>query len=202
MKDFNLKSALKTKLLEPWWFVYEENADFKACFSNQLKKEISFGHALFGLDAEIIARGNGDDCLFVINQSQQVALVHLTWSSFPEKPPFPHTIIFETFDDWFEKYYLPDIIERLGITNNLSYFEQVTIGYSLGFISETEFEQFIYNVEEAFTPLTHEIYLELISSDFNNSIQVLKVLDVWFTEKLPDCKHNLTEMRVLFGAKN
>jgi len=47
-------------------------------------------------------RGDCDDVLFAVRNSPEVALVHLTWTSSPERPGFPWTTVFASMLDWYD----------------------------------------------------------------------------------------------------
>jgi hypothetical protein len=69
----------------------------------ELARELSVGHPLFGLPLHPLARRQDcDDVLFAVDDgSERVALVHLTWKqSAPEKPPWPITVVYKNFETW------------------------------------------------------------------------------------------------------
>jgi hypothetical protein len=70
-------------------------------FEDELKKEASSTHALFGLMAQCLARrADRDDFLFFLPEhSHPLAVVHLTWSK-ETKPDFPWTTFFESAADF------------------------------------------------------------------------------------------------------
>lgn len=80
LSTFNLKNALKnTESLIDWWWVIDESSEFKQIFNNELKKEVTQGHELYGYDLKIIARReSNDDCLFKFIDDERVASIHLT----------------------------------------------------------------------------------------------------------------------------
>lgn len=83
----------------PWTKI--ESGDF---LENEIKKELSKNHILFGKELKPIAkREDNDDVLFKIGQ-QEMAVVHLTWSGKNEgNSEFPKTSIFPHWTDVYEK---------------------------------------------------------------------------------------------------
>ncbi|SEV86569.1 hypothetical protein SAMN05421595_0134 [Austwickia chelonae] len=57
----------------------------------ELLREIGPGHALDGVELRVIARATPQDDVIVQTADGRVALVHMTWSGHPEKPPWPTT---------------------------------------------------------------------------------------------------------------
>jgi hypothetical protein len=70
--------------------------------ADELQKELSAGHILFGFVLVPIARRTDDDTILVwINDgTERLAEVHLTWRASLEEPPYPLTQIFDNVDDW------------------------------------------------------------------------------------------------------
>jgi hypothetical protein len=68
----------------------------------ELQRELSPGHALFGLPVTAIGRRlDQDDVLFAIQDgTDRVARVHLTWTASSESPPFPAATLYRTLADW------------------------------------------------------------------------------------------------------
>lgn len=187
INNFNLLNRLRDgKLLSPWWYVDVEDTDFKATFEDQLIIEVPNDHLLYGLDVELIARGHGDDCLFKIKNSEQVASVHLTWRKSTERNPFPLTTVYQNFNEWYEKEYIDNLFSKLNIPMDLTYFEQVMLGYSLNFITKKYFESYIYQCDSKDLPLNDNEYLSLISADFDNKNQVIEILNSWYVKKFSD----------------
>lgn len=95
-------------LLDPWWSVEKEDADYHKTFIQELQIEIPSGHKLFELPVKILARGSGDDVLFEIDDgSKRVAVVHLTWASQVERLPYPLTTIYKNLEEFFQTCMLP-----------------------------------------------------------------------------------------------
>jgi hypothetical protein len=84
---------------EPWWAIDETTA---AAFEAELQRELSPGHALYGLPMRALGQGwNGDDVLFSITDgSGRVATAHLTWRRSAEPPPWPDSAIYDNFAAW------------------------------------------------------------------------------------------------------
>lgn len=104
------------KWLEPWWGIEEQSENFRDKFLSQLNKEVRPGHELFGLSTKLIARGDGDDCLFeILDGSGRVADVHLTWTDNKnEAYTYPMTTIYLSVDDWADKVMRPEHKEWSG----------------------------------------------------------------------------------------
>ena len=70
----------------------------------ELRRELKSGHPLFDLPIKAIGRRfDQDDVLFeILDGSDRVAQVHLTWAGDKEKPPWPDHAIFNSFDEWVE----------------------------------------------------------------------------------------------------
>jgi hypothetical protein len=100
MKSFELE--------EPWY--EEENQNF----IQELKKEVSVAHILWGKNLKVIAkREDCDDILFQVeNADFDYAVVHLTWTSKVElNAIYPRTRTYKTWDELVEKCLKPDIKE-------------------------------------------------------------------------------------------
>ncbi|PIA77431.1 hypothetical protein BFR04_08260 [Gaetbulibacter sp. 4G1] len=96
------------KFLPPWMKI-----ESKGNLEDELRKEISNEHLLFGKVVEAIAkREDNDDVLFKIGE-QEMAVVHLTWKGKKESSSeYPKT---KTFNHWTEVY------ERVIVTDNKEY---------------------------------------------------------------------------------
>ena len=68
----------------------------------ELARELVAAHSLFGVPVTAIGLGgSGDDVLFrLLDGTERLALVHLTWRSSAEPPPWPHTTLFADETDW------------------------------------------------------------------------------------------------------
>ncbi|MBM6619199.1 hypothetical protein JR050_16170 [Bacillus sp. RD4P76] len=76
---------------EPWWLI---DSKMSATLDEELKKEISPDHILFGLKAEAVARReDNDDVVYWISEIQKYAVVHLTYSK-EASNEFPLTNLF------------------------------------------------------------------------------------------------------------
>jgi hypothetical protein len=83
--------------LEPWEEVPGEK---KVVFQDELLKEVTATHPLFGLQTEPIGRSfSNDDVLFEINDESRLAVVHLTWAG-PGNHTYPLTRFFDGWDDF------------------------------------------------------------------------------------------------------
>jgi hypothetical protein len=85
--------------LDPWYPVSE--TDVRAGLEEQLHREVSKRHVLFGESARLIARRTDtDDALFVLSNGR-IAEVHLTWSKRTEPDPrWPATAVFSSIEEW------------------------------------------------------------------------------------------------------
>jgi hypothetical protein len=84
---------------EPWAKVDADGQRLEA----ELKKEVGPKHQLFGKLAKAIARrADCDDVLFEIaGDTNEYAVVHLTWSGSTERDPrWPATTLFSSLDAW------------------------------------------------------------------------------------------------------
>ena len=69
----------------------------------ELHREIAKGHVLFGRPVRTIGRRSmTDDILYELVDTGELAAVHLTWADKKERPPYPWTEIFATFEEWAE----------------------------------------------------------------------------------------------------
>jgi hypothetical protein len=69
----------------------------------ELRRELSVGHPLYGLPVRTVGRRQDcDDVLFTVEDGTgRVAVVHLTWThSPPEKPPWPDTALYPSIENW------------------------------------------------------------------------------------------------------
>lgn len=86
---------------DPWWPTESQSAEFLDTFRRQLELEVPPDHILYGLPIRLIARGEGDDTLFaLLDGSNRVAMVHLTWAKQQERLPWPATTVFPSLQDW------------------------------------------------------------------------------------------------------
>lgn len=85
--------------LSPWRATRPDEADK---LEQELRREIGEKHLLAGRKAVAIGRNaSSDDVLFALGDSRECAVVHLTWTSRPERDPrWPATVIFESVDKW------------------------------------------------------------------------------------------------------
>lgn len=108
--------------LDPWTSTDGMDKSCHQGFFKQLCIELPLGHDLHGLPAKLIGRGNGDDALFaILDGSNRVAVVHLTWVNHAERLPFPLTTIYDDLDhfaavrmrpehaDWIEWRAIPTV---------------------------------------------------------------------------------------------
>jgi hypothetical protein len=105
---------ISLEYLDPWWATDGQDEAFHAQFLKQLTTEVGPGHPMYGVPAKLIARGNGDDCLFkLLDGTERVAIVHLTWSGRRETLPWPQTQVFKDLDQWRDEWMVPEHEEWL-----------------------------------------------------------------------------------------
>ena len=86
----------------PYPFSATERIETKAAFEQELRRELKPGHPLFGLPVAAIAYDQDDVLFMAIEGSGRFAQVHLTWAGEKEKPPWPGTTLFDSFDEWVQ----------------------------------------------------------------------------------------------------
>jgi hypothetical protein len=84
-----------------------------AALHDELYREVSPQHALYGRAARAVARRqDNDDVLFELLDNDApaaFAVVHLTWSGKPDwHPLFPSTELYSTFPDWIARCMTPE----------------------------------------------------------------------------------------------
>lgn len=89
--------------LEPW------EAETSERFAEELYKENSRNHILFGVQVKTVARRcDRDDFLFsLLDEQGTYAQVHLTWK-YEESAEWPKTVMFSSFEEWVHASMLPD----------------------------------------------------------------------------------------------
>jgi hypothetical protein len=105
-------NPVEIEWLEPWASTMGLNSGFHDRYRRQLELEVSQGHPLFGLPTKLIAKGNGDDALFSIEDgSERIAAVHLTWVQKQQRPPYPVTQVYLNIQQFIEVRMRPDHLE-------------------------------------------------------------------------------------------
>ena len=95
--------------LSPWWSTESQDSEFHATFKRELESEVCKDHPLSGIDARLIARGDGDDALFELQDgSGRFAVVHLTWARHPEPLPWPATAMYNSFESFVNERMIPE----------------------------------------------------------------------------------------------
>lgn len=97
--------------LEPWCDVADLGPGFAATFEQVLNREVAPGHLLYGIPIAAIGKRDGtDDVLFqLLDGSERVAVVHLTWTqSPPERQAWPYTELFANAQAFASERMLPD----------------------------------------------------------------------------------------------
>jgi hypothetical protein len=71
-----------------------------ASFDDERLREVAPGHPLYERRCIAIAKREAtDDVLFAVG-ADKVAVVHLTWTQTPERPPWPSTTFYASFDEF------------------------------------------------------------------------------------------------------
>ncbi len=110
-----LSGVPEMQWLDPWWSTEDQDIAFHDAFVRQLTREVPPGHVMHGLPVKLLARGEGDDALFLIlDGSERVAVVHLTWCQTPERLPWPITEVYEIIERFVADRMIPEHQERLG----------------------------------------------------------------------------------------
>ena len=93
--------------LEPWQHVSEAE---RQMLEAELCCELTQGHLIFGHPVTIIGRHTDqDDVLCSLNNSNAVAVVHLTWRMAPETDPsWPAVQVFDDIESWIAACMKPD----------------------------------------------------------------------------------------------
>lgn len=96
--------------LVPWYSI-EHNAAQVTGMEQELQRELTHGHSLYGLPVQAVARRQDcDDVLFrVLDGTGRVAVVHLTWTQNPpDRSPWPYAGTYQSFEDWVQHGMLVD----------------------------------------------------------------------------------------------
>jgi hypothetical protein len=96
--------------LAPWYSI-ANIPDQMAGMERELRRELSAGHPLHGLPVRALGRRQDcDDVLFALEDGTgRVAVVHLTWTqSPPERPPWPATTVYPSFEGWVAEGVRPE----------------------------------------------------------------------------------------------
>jgi hypothetical protein len=81
------------------WSAVDDDAH-TAELDAELKREVSRGHELHGLDLRALGRRDKtDDVLFAFLGSDEVAVVHLTYRK-NDRPPWPSTTRYSTYAEF------------------------------------------------------------------------------------------------------
>ncbi len=188
------------KWYEPWWATSDQSSDFHNTFKRQLETEVSPEHILYGLETKLIGRGEGDDALFeILDGSNRVAQVHLTWSKRQEAHPFPMTSVYVSIEEWYSKYLIPLHFERLGIDSSLTEFENYILEFACHKLETSIFEKWIYNNEKLENEIGAELYLALISCNFSNPDSITDVLNNWYKTRFTECNYDLRQLYIEYA---
>lgn len=75
-------------------------AKTKRVLAEELARELSPGHQLFGLALAPVARADGRDDFLFQAPDGRVAEVHLTFANHPERPPWPGSALYDSLEAW------------------------------------------------------------------------------------------------------
>ena len=99
------------QFLDPWCEFIPGQGD---AFLQELKRELSPGHLLYGLKLYPLGHsGAADDALFEAEDGR-VFQVHLTFSRPTDQSPLPRTCVYANADEWVQQVMLPANEEYLG----------------------------------------------------------------------------------------
>lgn len=94
----------KIQFLDPWCEFIPGQGEV---FLEELKRELSPGHPLYGTELLPLGHsGAADDALFGAEDGR-VFQVHLTLSRRAEQPPVPRTRVYVNADEWVQQVMLP-----------------------------------------------------------------------------------------------
>jgi hypothetical protein len=98
-----VQHIIEAKMNWPAPFVPIDNPEQQRGFADELAREMSPGHALYGVPTRAIGkRLDRDDILFELTDSSgRLAEVHLTWKA-NDRPPWPHAIVFSSLEQWID----------------------------------------------------------------------------------------------------
>ncbi|CAG9607661.1 hypothetical protein [Pseudoneobacillus rhizosphaerae] len=86
-----MHDRLQEFMAEPWWVIF---SNFAESLTIELKKELSPSHILYGKNAVAVARRqDNDDVVYWINELNQYAIVHLTYTK-ENRSEYPKTQFF------------------------------------------------------------------------------------------------------------
>lgn len=86
-----MQGKLKSFMDEPWWPITKSMSEF---LNEELEKELSTKHILYGKEAIAVARReDNDDVVFWIKELNRYAVVHLTYSK-EASTEYPITSLF------------------------------------------------------------------------------------------------------------
>ena len=96
--------------LEPWWPVDVEQPELARAYERELQAELGNDHPLFGVPVTAIAKHDGcDDVLFrILDGTERLVVVHLTWARHPEPAPWPAAEFYADRDAFVEHRMRPD----------------------------------------------------------------------------------------------
>lgn len=87
---------------QPWWDLRRtapREDEQREVLLAELHREIGPNHLLHGRTVSVVARSQDNDDILVVVDDKTWAIVHLTWRSAPEVPPWPMTAVFGSLSD-------------------------------------------------------------------------------------------------------
>lgn len=164
------------KFYPPWYLLTDSK--HKEFFEVELARELHLSHKLYGLKLKSFAKSSvNDDVAFEVEDGT-VVVVDLTYS-IENSGAYPFYKKYKSSKLWLEKIRTNFLAER-SITNDLTEFGFLVLDLILGYVSIKDFELYVYASEELESELGNDVYLDLISCDFNSSYSVANVLTEWF----------------------
>jgi hypothetical protein len=86
-----MKDKLTEFMADPWWVITNSMAEK---LNNELIRELSSSHILYGKSAVAVARRqDNDDVVYWVNELDRYAIVHLTYAK-ENSTDFPKTELF------------------------------------------------------------------------------------------------------------
>ena len=103
--------------VQSWFTAYQDElSDFgfelvtpdqNAGLQKQLELELSPGHPIYGMNADVLGAFSGSDDILLKLDSEvegaKYAQVHLTWGG-QQLPPWPSTYLFSDLDEWLASF--------------------------------------------------------------------------------------------------
>lgn len=117
LKQGNLEELLNNSIfglnfINPFWDVDNMEEESAQAIINELQLELSDHHILSNRSVKLIARNAQNDDIILELEDDNIAIVHLTWTSKKEKEGFPITRIYSNEIEFWEKEMKNKILEN------------------------------------------------------------------------------------------